>query len=119
MQCQDLRNNWKWPCSSLCLESLSQVRGLEKGTSRIQPNYFKTKQEQVKRDDVAWWLQPGQVGKRAGVREMGKASHLCIFTLQGIKTSGLLVIKVLVGPLREICFGPSFLPAEPREGPDA
>ena len=55
---------------------------------------------------------------------MGKASRLCVFTLQGISkspplTSGLLVIKVLVGPLREICFGPSFLPGEPREGLDA
>ena len=64
------------------------------------------------------------MGKRAGVREMGKASRLCVFTLQGISkspplTSGLLVIKVLVGPLREICFGPSFLPGEPREGLDA
>ena len=85
---------------------ISQVRGLEKGTPRIQPSYFKTKQEQVKRDEVAWWLRPGQVGKRAAGREMGKASHLCIFILQGTNkspplTSVLLIIKALVGPLRE------------------
>ena len=89
--------------------------------SRIQPSYFKTKQEQVKRDEGAWWLRPRQVGKRAGGREMGKASHLCIFIPQGTNkspplTSVLLIIKALVGPLRErTLLWAMFSSAEPRE----
>lgn len=77
----DLRNNWRWPYRSLGPEPLSQVRGLGNGRSRTEPSYFRAKQEQVKRDEGAWWSWPGQAGKRAGGREMGKASHPCILTL--------------------------------------